>query len=117
MEQTVYDDGASVLVKKLTRKFSKKYTEKFDGIQILRKLSTKLQKQRSKISEKTKLEELLRKNSKTKNKLTRRMTIDKEFVNEQSIEKLKFGEDSQVKIVPRRATINYNQLRKNISKI
>ena len=29
------------------------------------------------------------------------MTIDKEFVNEQSLEKLTLGEDYKVKIVPR----------------
>ena len=80
MEQSAYDDAASI-AKKLKRKFSKKYTEQLDSIQILRKLSTKLQRKRSKISEKAKQKEILRKNSKTKNKLTRRMTIEKEFVN------------------------------------
>ena len=100
MEQSAYDDSASI-AKKLKRKFSKKYTEQLDSIQILRKLSTKLQRKRSKISEKAKQKEILRKNSKTKNKLTRRMTIEKEFVNEHRIDKLTLGEDPEVKIVPR----------------
>ena len=117
MEQTVYDDAASVLVKKLSRKFSKKYTEKFDGIQILRKLSTRLYRRRSKESEKTKQEGLSPKKSITKTNLTRRMTIDKEFVNGQRIDKLTLGENYPEKIIDRRATTNYSQLRKHATQL
>ena len=45
------------------------------------------------------------------------MTIDKEHVKKQSKENFVLGEDFEVKIVPRQATINYSKLRNKVSKL